>query len=169
MFGSNIRGQSSPGSRWTVMACVVQRLMIWLRRYLPAEMVCTPAALLGAWLAATFTSNGAAIALAATWCEIIVFYAVMLVRDLRSVSASHLTARIVLVTVRNTCVEFGPAEILDSLLVRPIALQLSMAVIPHLALSIMIGKLFADVLFYVPTIAAYELRMRHAKSRGLNS
>ena len=83
----------------------------WIGRYLVADIVGTTmaiAAVLGARQA------GASAEISALWgsvAETIGFYAVMLARDL--------ARQPLLPTLRGLLVEFGPAEILDTLVARP--------------------------------------------------
>jgi hypothetical protein len=71
------------------------------------------------------------------------------------------TLRGVLIEVRNLAIEFGPAELLDSLLMRPIALTIGLTVMDSPILGALLGKLAADIVFYVPTIVSYELLNRY--------
>ncbi|MBC8082980.1 MAG: hypothetical protein H7Z21_07190, partial [Hymenobacter sp.] len=65
--------------------------------------------------------------------------------------------------VRALAVEFGPAEVLDSLLIRPALLYY----VPHwlgsFAAGILLAKLLADVTFYVPAILSYELSKKRLR------
>jgi hypothetical protein len=56
-------------------------------------------------------------------------------------------------------VEFGPAEALDSLVVRPACVAVGVAALGPVA-GVLVAKLVADLAFYVPVIATYELRKR---------
>ena len=58
---------------------------------------------------------------------------------------------------RDLTLEFGPAEMLDSIVLRPVLMYVGLTMAPTPALGIIAGKLAADVGFYVPTIASYEL------------
>jgi hypothetical protein len=69
-----------------------------------------------------------------------------------------------LATLRNLFVEFGLAELLDSTLVRPLAFGLGTHYLGT-ELGIVVGKLTADVTFYVPAIAFYELRKKWFRRR----
>ena len=60
----------------------------------------------------------------------------------------------------NLALEFGPAETLDSVLLRPALMYAGLTMVPSPALGIIVGKLAADLVFYVPTIVCYEL-LRH--------
>jgi hypothetical protein len=129
------------------------RLGRWLRRYLPAEIVALLTAFAGAGVAQALTGNAAVVALAAAWAENVGYYATMLVRELR-------VERSVRRTLGNLALEFGPAEALDSLLIRPAMMYMATQLVADLALGVLLGKLAADVAFYVPAIASYELRRR---------
>ena len=65
--------------------------------------------------------------------------------------------------IRNLILEFGVSEVLDSFLVRPFTMYIFPLLIGNLQLGILVGKLAADVIFYIPTIIAYELRKKHLK------
>src|SRR5688572_1591710 len=87
----------------------------WLARYAPAEA----GAILGALLAAAVVGPfgvAAATAYAGAIGDGIGFYGVLFVRDLRRQPPRR--GRVVS-TVRGLAMEFGPAELLDTLLVRP--------------------------------------------------
>ena len=134
------------------------RPLVWLRRYLPAELVCTITALLGAWLAAMFTGSPTAAALAGTWGESAGFYGLMLGRELARRGLRSLPA-----VACDLVLEFGTAEALDSLLLRPALMYAGMMLAPSTMLGIVAGKIAADVVFYVPTIISYELLHRRAR------
>lgn len=128
------------------------RPLTWLRRYLPAELVCTVTALLGAWAATALTGSAA---VAGTWGENVGFYGMLLGCEL-----SRRSLRALPTILRDLALEFGPATALDSLLLRPALMYAGMALPPHLAIGFIVGKLAADLIFYVPTIVSYELLRR---------
>jgi hypothetical protein len=68
-------------------------------------------------------------------------------------------------TARNLFFEFGVAELLDSTVLRPLAMGLGARFFGR-ALGVVVGKFAADVTFYVPVICAYELRRYLARSRA---
>jgi hypothetical protein len=104
-----------------------------------------------AQLVSLLTDSTAMAAVAGAWGETCVYYAVMLVRE---VNAADTLWR----AVRNLVLEFGVAEALDSLVVRPALMYLASQLIGDVSVGVLIGKLASDVIFYVPAIAAYELR-----------
>lgn len=151
---------------------VPARARIWLRRYLPSELLGTLCALLFASEAFRWSGSGAVAALAGTWGENLAYYGLMLARDLnarwREQAPSGWWARLwaLGLTLRNIVLEFGLAEALDSFLLRPTLMYLAIVAIPQLQLAIVVGKLAADVTFYVPTIIAFELRTRFLDRAG---
>jgi len=90
------------------------RPLVWLRRYLPAELVCTITGLLGAWAAAVLTGSPAAVAVAGTLGENVGFYGMMLGREIAQRGLCSLP-----LIIRDLMLEFGLAEALDCLLLRP--------------------------------------------------
>jgi hypothetical protein len=139
---------------------MINRPLIWLRRYMPAEIVCTVTALFGAWVAAALTSSPAAAALAGTWGENVGFYGMMLGREIAQRSPRALPT-----IIRDLILEFGLAEALDSLVLRPALMYAGQMLAPNTALGVVAGKVAADLVFYVPTIVSYEF-LRRADSRA---
>jgi len=122
----------------------------WLWRYAPAEAAATAGA-----LAAATATNGfggaAATAYASAIGETLAFYVVILFRDLRRSLGPRRQ------TLTSLIVEFGPAEIADTIAVRPLAMYLGPLLIGHLAAGVLAGKIAADVVFYGLAIVGYEL------------
>jgi hypothetical protein len=58
------------------------RYRVWLRRDLPAELACLPAALLGGWAGSALADNLATAAIGATWAEVVGYYLVITAPDL---------------------------------------------------------------------------------------
>jgi hypothetical protein len=131
---------------------IMARPLMWLRRYLPAELVCTCTALLCTLLVSTMTESTAALALAGTWGENLGFYGVMLFRELRSRGG----VRALPAAVCFLALEFGPAEALDSLLIRPALMFAGVTLLENPGLGILVGKVAADVSFYSLAIISYE-------------
>lgn len=132
-----------------------RRAAVWLRRYLPAELASLVGALLAAHAGLWLSGNNMAVAaVAAAWGETIVYYTVIGAGELAATRAD------VLVTLRNLILEFGVAETLDSLLIRPALIYAAGQILADMQLGVLAGKLAADVVFYIPTITAYELRQR---------
>ena len=149
-----LSGKREYGSHYA--AQVSSHLARWLRRYLPSELLSLLAAVAGAQLAYGATANPAVAAVAGAWSETIIYYATMLTREVRAHPGQRLP-----ITLRNLVLEFGLAEALDSLLIRPAMMYAATQLLANIALGTVLGKFAADVVFYIPTIAAYELRRRY--------
>jgi hypothetical protein len=131
----------------------------WLWRYGPAEVSGTVGAVLAATVAAA-VAGAATTAYAGAIGEAVAFYAVIVVRDLRTRTGSRRR------TLAGLAVEFGPAEVADTLVVRPLAMYLGPLLVGHLAAGVLAGKLAADVVFYALAIVGYELRRTAAARRA---
>jgi len=131
------------------------RLRRWVRRYGPAEIVAILASYAG-WFGAV--ALGAALIVAgyaAAWAENLGFYGAMALTAWRAAPAGARRRALALLLV-----EFGPAELLDSLLVRPLAVSGAVALLGAGA-GVLAGKLLGDALFYLIAIASHEwLRRR---------
>jgi hypothetical protein len=136
----------------------------WVGRYLPAESVALLAALAGGAVAWRLTANWEAAALASNWAETAAFYLVIVTREFLSIVSTQGRLVALPVVLRNLMVEFGPAEALDSLVTRPVFMDVAMRVTGEFAIGVVIGKLVSDDTFYVPTIVSYEFRRRYLEA-----
>src|SRR4051812_41634264 len=101
-----------------------RRLLFWVCRYLPAEIAGTAAMLVAGLLVTTWTTAPIAIAIAALLGESLGFYLVLAVaiygeQAAQTLGAPHGRRRAVTRTLLLLLAEFGPSELLDSLLIRP--------------------------------------------------
>jgi hypothetical protein len=108
------------------------------------------------------TGNEVAAALAATWCGNIGYFGTILLRDIlftrrtfRHESRTYTTG-IFLRNVRALLLEFGLAEALDSLLIRPALMIWLPRLIGDFKAGILAAKFAADITFYIPAIIFYE-------------
>lgn len=126
----------------------------WLARFGPAEL----AGIVGSYCGYLgFTALGlppVAAAYGAALGENIGYYGVIAWRDWR---AAAVTDRRLTRIAANMAHDFGVAEVLDSFVVRP-AVTLASVSLLGAALGIGVGKIVADVVFYVLAIAFYERR-----------
>lgn len=142
----------------------------WLRRYVPAEVLGTVIALLGAWHVYNQTHSYVA-ATASGWVgEGVGFYGYFVTLELVASRARyrHLPvvkrlAAAVGAASTNLLIEFLPAELLDNFLIRPGAMYLAPQYIHPYPVGFLVGKLSADVLFYALAIVGYELRKHWLK------
>jgi hypothetical protein len=116
--------------------------------------------MLVATAAAMLSSNDPAIiAVAGAWAETVSYYATMLLRERRANPRQKLWR-----TLGNLVVEFGPAEALDSLFLRPTLMYAAGQLVSDARLGVLIGKLAADIVFYIPTVIVFELRQHYASA-----
>jgi hypothetical protein len=136
-------------------------IVFWVVRYLPAEIVGTAAMVL-AGLAITFwTDVPALIALAALAGETVGFYAVLAITvyaEQAPVSSSW--RRAARRTMLLLLAEFGAAELLDTLLIRPAALTIGVWLLPDAMWGLLAGKVVADIIFYALAAGAFTLTAR---------
>ncbi len=147
------------------------KLLEWLKRYGLPEAAGITTAYAGYLLTHAATSSLVAASYGGALGENVGYYGVIVTRELHG---DALTARRtgqpyrwrgVLATFRNLFVEFGLAEILDSVLLRPLAFGLCTHYLGA-GLGVVVGKLIADVTFYVPAIAFYELRKKWFRQKA---
>lgn len=143
---------------------ITSRPAEWLNRYGPPELLSLTTTLLVSWAVLALTGNVVLAAVAATWADGLAYYGVIVGRTLSAAGCRSPLA--ILAAARNLVLEFGPAEIFDSLLIRPAALSLGLTLIPWPAAGALAGKFAADVLFYLPTITSYELLRRRERVGG---
>ena len=145
----------------------------WIARYGPAEIVGTLAALGGSFLIFHLTRSAIAAAYGGALGENVGFYGTIFsrefCRDLRGFRASnqryHPLAAAKL--AGGLLVEFGPAELLDSFLIRPLCMGIGTRYLGR-AIGVIIGKLASDITFYVPVIVSYEMKKAARYRRSID-
>lgn len=143
------------------------KLKEWIKRYIPAEIFATIGAIAAAGFSFALTKNRILSAYLGTIGENIGYYGFIFIRehlkDLNKAkqNKSKHGVKGFLKTTRNLILEFGPAEYLDSLIVRPFCMYFFPIILGNYALGIIIGKIVADIVFYIPTIISYELRKKY--------
>ncbi|MDZ4757916.1 MAG: hypothetical protein SGJ10_07245 [Bacteroidota bacterium] len=142
----------------------------WLKRYLPAEIVGTVVVMIAAGIAHLFTENLIIIAYAGAVGESIGFYATILIQNIlsknkeRKVDNSNFSFRHFVQIITNIIIEFGPAGLIDGLLLRPFFLYLFPILLDNFMLGILVGKIVGDITFYIFVIISYELNKRRKGS-----
>jgi len=141
----------------------------WSKRYIPAEIICTTTALVVSYLTFSLTGNYIATAYAGAISEGISYYSYIIARDInhsvkkRRTKNKKYTFKHFMKNIRNLIIEFGFSEFIDTAFVRPFLMYIFPIIFNNLPLGIFLGKIGADIIFYVPTIIAYELRKKHLK------
>jgi hypothetical protein len=139
------------------------KLREWVRRYLPCEIAGTVAELGGAAVAYLATGSLAAAAITATIGASAGYYAAAYSSALRWSYRDHHQLRwpvraLVsnLIALRSVAVEFGPAELIDSVAIRPFAFYAGPLIFDNTIGGWIFGKLVSDLAFYLCAIFAYE-------------
>lgn len=146
-----------------------KKLKEWVRRYLPGEIFGTIFAFIAAVSVFLLTKSRIASAFAGAMGENIGYYGYIFFREHKNdknrskAEGKKHGARGFLKTSRNLLLEFGFSEIFDSFLIRPFSMYIFPLLLGNFALGILVGKLAADITFYVPTIISYELRKKYLK------
>jgi len=142
----------------------------WVVRYLPAEIVGTAAMIMAGLGVTIWTDSPALIAIAALLGEIVGFYLVLAITiylEQQSVSADW--RRAIVRTFLLLVAEFGVAELLDTLLIRPAALVVGVWLLPDPIWGLLAGKVFADVIFYAIAAGAFTLTAKTGLRDGRRS
>jgi hypothetical protein len=146
---------------------VKSKIKEWVRRYLPADIISTVLSLATAWIINRTTGENVLAAFVGSAMASISFYGIIAYNDVRKSLKHHgkhdLSYGFIAYfkDLRNLVIEFGPSEILDVLAVRPFFMYLMPKVIGEFVLGTLIGKMIADVVFFIPAIVMYEIRKKH--------
>ncbi len=144
-----------------------KKILEWFKRYALAEIMSTILSIGTAWLIMENTGDRVLSAFLGSATASVGFYFTIAFSDVRKSIKKHrgnklkYNTKSFLIDFRNLIIEFGPAELLDVLAVRPFFMYLIPKVTGDFLLGTLIGKLIADVLFYIPAIIMYELRKKH--------
>jgi hypothetical protein len=142
----------------------------WIVRYGIAEIVGAAAAFGAFWLVQSATESRVVAAYAAALAEGTGFYLTLLLRELirdAYAAGAHRAVygpRQMFRSLRTLFVEFGPAELIDTGVTRPLCFGLATVWLGP-QLGILVGKVAADVIFYGPVIAAHEVRLHRSRTR----
>lgn len=130
-------------------------LAFWITRYLPAEIVGTAAMVMAGSAATLWTDNPAVIALAALVGEIAGFYVVLGLTILLEQTPSARTRNAAFGrTAGLLAAEFGHAELLDIVFIRPAALLAGVWLFADPLWGVLAGKVAADIVYYALTAGA---------------
>ena len=134
----------------------------WFKRYSTPLILATLAAIISATLIKILTGNNIIAGIFATWIDNITFYGYICIKDLSKKEGSKI--RNVFRQLRNMIVEFGPAEYLDSFLIRPLYLSLFPYLIDNYQIAILLGSIFAEITYFIPVVIFYEIRKKAFKN-----
>lgn len=144
-----------------------KKILEWIKRYLLADVLSTALSLGTAWLIMEQSGDRVLAAFVGSAIASVVFYFTVAFSDVRKSIKQHkidnekYKTKSFLIDFRNLIIEFGPAELLDVLAVRPFFMYLIPKLTGDFLLGTFIGKMIADVIFFIPAIIMFELRKKH--------
>ncbi len=139
-----------------------QKIREWLKRYGLAEVISLILTVVSSWLTYENSKNKLTTALTTTWVGNIGYFGTILIQDillaikqLRAVGKKY-SVNTFYKNVRALSFEFGIAEVIDSLFIRPTMLYFFPIWMGNRTLGTVIAKFVADITFYIPAIISYE-------------
>lgn len=141
----------------------------WLKRYLPAEITGTITAVGAASITHLFYKNLVVVAYAGSLGEAIGFYSTIFIQNLviifnrDKIKNNSLSFSSLIQIVSSMVTEFGPAGIIDGLMLRPFFMYLFPHYLKNFTLGIFVGKISGDITFYFLVILSYEIKKRLRK------
>ena len=142
---------------------VRQKLVEWMRRYLPCELAGWAGELGGAAATYWLTGSLALAVIVGTIGSSVGYYATAYINGVRWAYRAQTDLRWPMRVLdanfralRSIAIEFGPAEAIDSIVIRPLALYAGPFVFGNVAVGWVVGSVAADIAFYVLAIFSYE-------------
>ena len=153
-----------------LFTAVKHKVKEWLKRYLLPEIISIVATILSALIAYKLTDNRIATALISTWAGNIGYFGSIILFDvirtqkLLAGEGRRYTVSTFGKNIKALAVEFGLAEVVDTLLVRPALMYYMPIWLNDMAIGSVVAKIAADVTFYVPAIIGYELSKKKMRN-----
>ncbi|MBS7563898.1 hypothetical protein KHS38_05730 [Mucilaginibacter sp. Bleaf8] len=150
------------------------KVLAWLKRFLPAELVGSALAILVSYVTLQVTHNAVMAAYAAAIADTTGFYITLFIQGLvkshRELKSQHQPFKLIhiLQVFKTLLVEFGPAEILDSFLLRPFFMYIFPVLLHNRTLGVLAGKIVSDISFYIPVIIIAELKGKFRERTSQN-
>ena len=114
----------------------------------------------GYYVAHLWYHNLVVLAFASAWAESASYYAFIVTREFlqhKKLGEPNYLHTFFTIKLFHLLTEFGPAEVLDSLIVRPLLIGLNIYLLGPMW-GLIAGKLMSDFFFYIPVIISYEMR-----------
>jgi hypothetical protein len=151
---------------------IKNRFRAWGKRFLLAEICGALLAVVASYTTIYFVHNAVVAAYAGAIGDTIGFYTPIIIQDARAMRKElRLKNKLfgfaaVLHLVKNMLLEFGPAEIIDSAILRPLFMYYFPILLHNYPIGILVGKLAGDVAFYIPVTVSNRLRAILKRSRA---
>jgi hypothetical protein len=161
--------EAPPPPPSTPLARTWHKLRSWVGRYGVSEVLGTVAAVGVASSIKELSGSTVAAAYGGTVAENVMFYGVMFLREtIRGAHAAgargrHYGNADLFRLLHGMVLEFGAAEVLDTLILRPLLMGLGIQFLGS-GLGALLGKLAADLAFYGPVLTVYEWRLARGEA-----
>ena len=150
----------------SLLTMIKQKFKEWLKRYLPSEIIGTFTALGVASVTHAFYKNPVFVAYAGSIGEAIGFYSTIFIQNILFARKKyksenkHFSFSVLSKIITHIVLEFGPAGLLDGLLLRPLFMYLFPIYLKSFTFGILVGKLASDLTFYILVIVSYEIKTK---------
>ncbi len=144
------------------------KISYWLYRYLPAELAGNVFSITAGYVIRNYATNQLLIAYGTTLFDSLGYFSVIIIRDLLKSTKQHHTTQkrytkhSLARDLALLLAEFGFAEMLDIVVIRPYFIYALPLVIKPLGLAIFMANTAATIVFYLVAIIIHE-RLRVAR------
>ena len=152
------------GTSHGLLTLMREKVKEWIDRYLLAEVLSTILSLATVYFTLALSDDRILAAYMGSIIASVSFYGIILFREVRfsfaksrDIEAKY-TWFSFLKDSRNIAVEFGISEVLDVLVVRPFFIYWGLKTMKNDMIGTLLGKILADIVFFLPAIVMYELR-----------
>ena len=124
---------------------IKQKIKVWLKRYLPAEIVCTLTAIGAASIAHALNKSAIITAYAGSIGESIGFYSIIFIQNIivadkkQKIANKTFSVSDIPKIIGDIIVEFGPAALMDGLIFRPFFMYLFTRVLKTFTVGIFVN------------------------------
>lgn len=151
-----------------------KKIVGWIKRYLPGEIAGTLTAIISAVIAYNISHSYVTAGIAGTVGENIGYYGYFFTREAslqykkyRHHPPLRRTAIVASNTTKRLLIEFGLAEAMDSLFIRPYLMSIAPQHIAPYWVGTFIGKIAADSIFYSLAIIGREYEIKRKTNKSL--
>lgn len=144
-----------------------RKIWEWVFRYGPQEGAALIGAMIAAYilrpliLASGLPWSSVVTAYAVTFADALTYYVFAQIREYRRHRRDGARKRVAfMLAFRDLAVEYGVADIVDTVFTRPFCMYWAFRIAGNPALSVLLGMLGASVAFYGMVIPGYEIRKR---------
>ena len=147
----------------------------WLSKFLPGEIIGTITAIVAASITHVYNHNMIVVAYAGSLGEAIGFYLTIFIQNVLVYKKKYDLELVAFKTkdftkiISKIVVEFGPAGLIDGLLLRPFFMYAIPFFIGNFTLGLFLGKIAGDVTFYLIVIITTEIKEKILKSNRLTN